>query len=353
MRTLAIWAFVFTTALFSARTPVRAQEARSGSPGVVMVIHGGAGTIRKETMTPEREAAYREALAQALQAGYQILAAGGPALDAVEAAVNVMENSPLFNAGRGAVFTNQGKNELDASIMDGKTRDAGAVASVVGIKNPISAARRVMTESKHVMLVGAGAVAFASEQGLEIADSAYFFTQDRWDRLQKEKKAEQGETGAATIPREKYGTVGAVALDADGNIAAGTSTGGLTNKRWGRVGDSPIIGAGTYADNYSCGVSGTGVGEYFMRGLLAYDVSAEMRYAKRPLSEALARVIHTKLTGMAGADSGGMIALDREGHVAMEFNTAGMYRGYIRADGVPHTFLYKDDEKAEPVAGGE
>jgi len=353
MRILAIWAFVCTAALLSAGTSVRAQEARGDSPGIVMVIHGGAGTIRKETMTPEREAAYRETLAQALQAGYKILAAGGPALDAVEAAVNVMENSPLFNAGRGAVFTNLGRNELDASIMDGKTHNAGAVASVVGIKNPISAARRVMTESKHVMLVGAGAVAFAREQGLEIADSAYFFTQDRWDSLQRAKKAEQGETGAADVPHEKYGTVGAVALDADGNIAAGTSTGGITNKRWGRVGDSPIVGAGTYADNYSCGVSGTGVGEYFMRGLLAYDVSAEMRYAKRSLADAVAREIHTKLTGMAGADTGGMIALDREGHVAMEFNTAGMYRGYIRADGVPHTFLYKDDEKAQPAAAAE
>jgi beta-aspartyl-peptidase (threonine type) len=266
-------------------------------------------------------------------------------VDAVEAAVNVMEDSPLFNAGRGAVFTNQGKNELDASIMDGATHSAGAVASVVGVKNPISAARRVMTETKHVMLVGTGAMAFAKEQGLEFADSAYFFTQERWESLQRAKKEEHSDFGAASPTDDgKFGTAGAVALDANGNIAAGTSTGGLTNKRWGRVGDSPIIGAGTYADNTTCGVSASGVGEYFMRGLLAYDVAAQMRYGKKSLQDAVAGVIHTKLTGMAGADTGGMVALDREGNVAMEFNTSGMYRGIIRGDGVARTYLYEDDE---------
>jgi beta-aspartyl-peptidase (threonine type) len=248
----------------------------------------------------------------------------------------------LFNAGRGAVFTNQGRNEMDASIMDGATLNAGAVASVTRIKNPISAARKVMTESRHVMLVGDGAVTFASEQGLELADSAYFWTKRRWDRLQKVKEEEASKPDASSTrtPEQKSGTVGCIALDKDGNLAAGTSTGGLTNKRWGRVGDSPIIGAGTYANNATCGVSGTGVGEFFMRGLIAYDVSARMEHRGMRLSDAAAAVI-ARLTDMGG--TGGFIALDSNGNIEMPFNTAGMYRGYMKSDGVAHTFLYRKD----------
>jgi beta-aspartyl-peptidase (threonine type) len=312
-----------TLLVFAAALPAVGAEPTP----VAMVIHGGAGTITRADMTAERESDYRGKLTEALKAGYEILAAGGSSLDAVEATIRVMEDSPLFNAGRGAVFTNQGRNEMDASIMDGTRMLAGAVASVSGIKNPITAARRVMTETKHVMLVGEGAVAFAREQGLEMADSQYFFTQRRWDDLQEEKEKE-------------HGTVGAIAIDKDGNIAAGTSTGGLTNKRWGRVGDSPIIGAGTYANSSTCGVSGTGVGEFFMRGLVAYDVSAHMELLGMSLADAAQAVID-KLTKVGG--SGGFIALDKNGNIAMPFNTEGMYRGYIRADGVPHTFLYKDE----------
>jgi beta-aspartyl-peptidase (threonine type) len=349
MRTRAIIGAALALIVATAALSPASGDTPTDSPTIAMVIHGGAGTIRKEEMSPEREAEIRAALEQALQTGYGVLAGGGNAVDAVEATMRVMENSPLFNAGKGAVFTNQGRNELDASIMDGSTRNAGAVASVTRIKNPISAARKVMTESRHVMLVGEGAEAFAEANGLELVENEYFFTQDRWDRLQKaiEKEKVDADQSAAGIPADKYGTAGCVALDKDGNIAAGTSTGGLTNKRWGRVGDSPIVGAGTYADNATCGVSCSGVGELFMRGLLAYDVSAMMRYSKAPLEEAVQTVVHTKLTGMQGAHTGGMIALDRDGNIAMEFNTAGMYRGYIRADGVAHTFLYKDkaDEK--------
>jgi beta-aspartyl-peptidase (threonine type) len=323
-----------------------ACDTPSAGGDIAIVIHGGAGTITKENMTPAMEAQYRGKLTEALEAGFAILKDGGSSLDAVEATIRIMEDSPLFNAGRGAVFTNQGRNEMDASIMDGATLNAGAVASVTDIKNPISAARRVMTESRHVMLVGDGAATFAREQGLEMADSAYFWTQRRWEALQKAKEREASKKDARLTPPvptgRHLGTVGCIALDQNGNIAAGTSTGGLTNKRWGRVGDSPIIGAGTYADNQTCGVSGTGVGEYFMRGLIAYDVSALMMYRGRSLEQAAAEVIG-KLTAMGG--DGGFIALDKDGNIAMPFNTPGMYRGYIKADGVAHTFLYKDESE--------
>jgi len=334
--------FLFALTLAVAVAVGLGDRATAADGDVAIVIHGGAGTILKSNMTPEREAAYRGKLTEALETGYQILAGGGSSLDAVEAVIRLMEDSPLFNAGRGAVFTNQGRNEMDASIMDGATLNAGAVASVSGIKNPISAARLVMTESRHVMLVGAGAVAFANDHGLDLADSAYFWTQDRWDRLQKAKAKEDSVSSLRLEPAvgddEKLGTVGCIALDKAGNLAAGTSTGGLTNKRWGRVGDSPIIGAGTYANNKTCGVSGTGVGEYFMRGLVAYDVSAHMEYKGMNLDDAAASVIK-KLTDMGG--TGGFIALDTDGNVTMPFNTPGMYRGYIKADGKPHVFLYE------------
>jgi len=278
-----------------------------------LVIHGGAGTITREKMSPEKEAEYRGKITEALTVGYEILEKGNSSLDAVEAVVRIMEDSPLFNAGKGAVFTNAGTNELDASIMDGSTLQAGAVAGVKTVKNPISAARKVMEKTWHVMLSGDGADHFAAEQGLEIVDNNYFYTERRWNAL---KKAQE---------EEKHGTVGCVALDKKGNIAAGTSTGGLTNKRWGRVGDTPIIGAGTYANNETCGVSGTGQGEYFIRGNIAYDVSALMIYRSLTVNDAAGQVID-KLSGRGGR--GGLIAMDKNGNIAMSFNTEGMYRGY-------------------------
>jgi beta-aspartyl-peptidase (threonine type) len=321
-----------------------AHAADSAQP--TLVIHGGAGTILREKMTPEREAALRGALTEALNAGYRILESGGTSLDAVEAAIVVLEDNPLFNAGRGSVFTSEGKNEMDAAIMDGATRKAGAVASVQGIKNPVRAARKVMEQTSHVMLVGAGAEKFAREQGLQFEDSSYFFTQERWDELkatQEEEKAKKKEYGSLAFPHTHFGTVGAVALDRSGNLAAATSTGGLTNKRWGRVGDSPIIGAGTYADNRTCAVSCTGRGEIFIRDVAAYEVSALMRYQHLSVEKAARRVVQDELGQLGGEATGGLIALDRKGRFAMECNTPGMYRGFVTADGKPHTFIYRDE----------
>ena len=305
-----------------------------------LVIHGGAGTILKEKMTPELEAAYRETLAEALREGYAVLDEGGSSLDAVVAAIRVLEDSELFNAGKGAVFTAEGKNELDASIMDGATGMAGAVGSVTTIKNPIVAARAVMERTRHVMLVGRGAEMFAAEQGLEIVGPEYFFTQRRWDQLLKKREKTRKESSLRD-ETDDHGTAGAIALDKRGNLAVGTSTGGLTNKMQGRVGDSPIIGAGTYVDNATCGVSGTGTGEFFMRGLIAYDVSVRMRYSALTVEDAAKAVIKESLTDKGG--DGGIIALDKDGNVAMQFNTPGMYRGYIKADGEPQVFIFGDE----------
>ena len=291
-----------------------------------IAIHGGAGTITRKNMTPGKENAYRSKLKETLNVGYSILNKGGTSLDAVEATIRIMENSELFNAGKGAVFTNAGTNELDASIMDGRNLKAGAVARVKTVKNPISAARKVMEETWHVMLSGDGADKFAKEQGLDIVDPNYFYTQRRWDSLKK-------------IQVEKHGTVGCVALDKHGNLAAGTSTGGLTNKRWGRVGDSPIIGAGTYANNQTCAVSGTGQGEYFIRGNVAYDVSAIMEYKGKSVGEAAQNVIR-KLSDKGG--KGGIITMDSKGNISMPFNTAGMYRGFRKAGQAPEIFIYKN-----------
>jgi beta-aspartyl-peptidase (threonine type) len=312
---------------------------------VVLVIHGGAGTIDPDKISPEKEKAYHAALAQALEAGYRILQDGGSSLDAVQAAICVMEDSPLFNAGRGSVFTHNGRNEMDASIMNGATHMAGAVASVTGIKNPIKAARAVMEKTSHVMLVGRGAEQFARDQGLEFADSAYFATPERWDELQKTKEEElkKGEYGSLKFPHTELGTVGAVALDHHGDLAAATSTGGLTNKRWGRVGDSPIIGAGTYADNETCAVSCTGRGELFIRGSYAHETSVLMKYRGMSVQEASKHVVQDELVKLGGEGTGGLVAMDRKGHFAMEFNTRGMYRGYIGEDGVAHTFLYRNE----------
>jgi len=320
---------------------------------ITLVIHGGAGTITRKNMTPEKEKAYNEALRQALQAGYAVLKRGGTSLDAVEAAIHVMEDSPLFNAGKGAVFTHEGKNELDASIMDGKNLMAGSVAGVTTFKSPISAARKVMEKSEHVMMVGKGAEAFAKKQGLEIVDPSYFYTEARWKALQqaiKEEKVELDHSAKDTtgqlfdnkifIEGKKYGTVGCVALDQYGNLAAGTSTGGMTNMRYGRVGDAPIIGAGTYANNATCAVSATGHGEYFIRSVVGYDISALMEYKGLSVKKAADEVVMKKLVQRGG--EGGVIALDRNGNVAMPFNSEGMYRGYIKADGTVVVGIYKD-----------
>ncbi len=306
------------------------QSARRIEYG--LVIHGGAGTITRGSLSPELESAYRAKLTAALQAGYAVLSTGGTALLAVEQALVVLEDSPLFNAGRGAVFTRAGTNELDASIMDGATLQAGAVAAVQGVKNPIRLARLVMDATPHVLLGGDGAEQFAREQGLPMMPAEYFFTQRRWDALQKAQG--RGE------PAREQGTVGAVALDQGGNLAAGTSTGGLTNKRPGRIGDSPIIGAGTYADNQTCAVSGTGQGEYFIRAVVAHDIGALMAYQGLTVVEAAREVVMEKLVALGG--TGGVIALDREGHIAMPFNTAGMYRGYVDEAGRVEVAIYRD-----------
>ena len=323
-------------------------NAQKPKDKVVLVIHGGAGTILKENMSPEKEKAYRLALQEALQNGYKVIKNGGESEDAVIEAIKVMENSPLFNAGKGAVFTHEGKNEMDASIMKGKTMQAGAVAGVTTIKNPILAAKAVMNNSAHVMMAGKGAEEFAVKQGLEIVDPSYFRTEDRWNSLQKvlEKDKEKMELDHDTKTQayvpfnfvdEKFGTVGAVALDAKGNITAGTSTGGMTNKRYGRVGDSPIIGAGTYANN-EVGVSCTGWGEYFIKAIAAYDVAALMKYKQVSSQEAGKEVI--KKIGEMGGD-GGMIVLDKNGQASFPFNTAGMYRGSITQSGKIFIEIYQ------------
>jgi L-asparaginase / beta-aspartyl-peptidase len=329
---------------------VAAAVAQDPKERITLVIHGGAGTITRQNMNPEIERAYNQVLEQALQAGYQVLRNGGTSLDAVERTVRIMEDSPLFNAGKGAVFTNDGRNELDASIMDGKTGKAGAIAGVTIIRNPISTARKVMENSEHVMMVGPGAEKFARDQKMELVDPSYFHTDTRRGQLQKIQDMEKTTPGQPEgksdsqeqifIEGPKFGTVGAVALDQHGNLAAATSTGGMTNKRYGRVGDSPIIGAGTYASNSSCAVSATGHGEYFIRSVVAYDIAALMEYKGLTVQQAANEVVLKKLVQQGG--TGGVIALDRNGNFAMPFNTEGMYRGYIRADGKLVVEIYKD-----------
>lgn len=303
-------------------------------PEYVLVIHGGAGTILRENLSPEKEEAYINKLNEALLAGENILKMGGSSLDAITEAILIMENSPLFNAGKGAVFSEEGIVEMDASIMDGRSTEAGAVAGVHTIKNPILAARAVMENSKHVLLTGDGADSFAGKQGLEIVDSSYFFTVDRWKSYKKAK---------AENEIKKYGTVGAVALDSYGNLAAGTSTGGMTYKMKGRVGDSPIIGAGTYADNSTCAVSATGHGEFFIRNVVAYDISALMKYKELSLKEAADYVILNKLKNIGG--SGGIIAVDHEGNYTMTFNTPGMYRGVVTSSGLIDVKIFGETEQ--------
>ncbi len=307
-----------------------------------IAIHGGAGTILRENMSRVVEEEYRAKLLEALSEGYTVLENGGSSLDAVTAAVVIMEDSPLFNAGKGAVFTHNGLNELDASIMDGKTLKAGAVGAVRNIKNPIKLARLVMEKTWHVMLIADGARLFAEDQGVELVPDEYFFTQRRWDSLQRAiKKASEKERSEVITHSDKYlGTVGAVALDKNGDLAAATSTGGLTNKMYGRVGDSPIVGAGMYANNKTCAVSATGEGEYFIRGMLAHTVSVLMEYGDRGVGEAAEETIMGKLTVMGG--TGGVIALDYNGNIAVTSNTEGMYRAYQQAGEKPVVKIFKD-----------
>jgi beta-aspartyl-peptidase (threonine type) len=307
--------------------------------GFALAVHGGAGTIRRGDMTAEREALYRTGLTRALIAGRDILASGGKALDAVTAAVCALEDDPLFNAGRGAVFTRAGTQEMDAAVMDGRDRRAGAVAGVLGPKNPVLAARAVMERSPHVMLIGDGAIRFCCEVGLEFADPDYFFTEARWRALQT--ILAEGENAADAARR--HGTVGAVARDCDGNLAAATSTGGMTGKLPGRVGDSPVIGAGTFADNASCAVSATGHGEFFIRYAVAHELAARIAHAGLSPAAAAEAVV-TELGRVGG--SGGVIAVGHDGTLALPFNCAGMYRGYVKDNEIVYTAIYNEAYEA-------
>jgi beta-aspartyl-peptidase (threonine type) len=330
--------------------PETKQLQSPQNPRLAFVIHGGAGVIRRGSLSPEKEKAYRAGLEQALLAGYKALQDGKSSLDAVQIAINILEDNPLFNAGKGAVFTADGKNELDASIMDGKTLMAGGVAGLHHVKNPITLARTVMEKSPHVLMFGDGAEKFAKEQNIELVDEKYFFTQERWDDLQKVKEQERkkaegdkqdkkvSEVDWAKEPRNRFGTVGAVALDKNGNLAAGTSTGGMTNKKFGRVGDAPIIGAGTYANNVTCAVSATGWGEFFIRLGVARDISAQMERLM-PVQQAADTVLN-KVKALGG--DGGVIAVDKFGNIGISFNSEGMYRAYIDVNGKPVIEIYKD-----------
>ena len=318
---------VLTSACNSQGEKNRTPDPQPVAYEYALVLHGGAGSMNFENLSEPRQQRYTNALDSALQLGLDLLKEGGTSIDAVEVVIRCMEDNPLFNAGKGAVFTSEGKNELDASIMTGEDLNAGAVAGVTDIRNPISAARAVMEQSKHVILAGEGASVFAEEVGLEIVDPSYFYTKHRFESLQR------------ALEKEKHGTVGCVALDRNGNLCAGTSTGGMTNKKYGRIGDSPIIGAGTYANNRTCGVSGTGHGEFFMRWLVAYDISALMEYSGLDVESAAKEVIEKKLLE-AGGD-GGVICLDKYGRAAMVTNTSGMYRAYGNSDGDRVVAIFK------------
>ncbi len=330
------------------------------NPRLGFVIHGGAGVITRGSLTTEKELEYKKKLEEAVVAGYKALQAGKTSLDAVEIAIRILEDSPLFNAGKGAVFNHDGVNELDASIMNGKDLAAGAIAGVHRVKNPITLARAVMEKSTNVMLVGDGAEKFAAEQKIELVDPKYFFTQQRYDALQKILEQEKIQSpkpkglspksenqtsphstqhsAPSTLDYNRFGTVGAVALDKDGNLAAGTSTGGLTNKRFGRVGDAPIIGAGTFANNEGCAVSATGTGEYFIRLGVARDISTQMEYRALPVQQAADNALE-KVKKLGG--DGGVIAMDKYGNIGISFNSEGMYRAYIDVNGKPVVEIYR------------
>lgn len=324
---------------FACNNP-KPQPIKEKEKHVTLVIHGGAGNITKEHLSEERWTEYKRGLKHALDSGYAILNSGGQSIDAVEKAISILENNPLFNAGKGSVYNSSGHQEMDASIMHGKSLNSGAVAGVNGIKNPIMAARKVMENSKHVMFSGKGANTFAKEEGIELVDSTYFYSKRRYDYWKSLKDKEKLELDHQKLSFEeedniwehkKYGTVGAVAIDQFGNIVAGTSTGGLTNKKYGRIGDSPIIGAGTYANNKTCGISCTGTGEYFIRTLAAHEVSALVEYKNLPIQAAADTVIQNRIAPLGG--DGGMIVLNTYGEIAYSFNTAGMFRAYKSSNG--------------------
>ena len=305
-----------------------------------IAVHGGAGTLVKGLMTSELEANYNKALDLALEAGYGVLKQGGNALDAVEVSVKLLEDTPLFNAGKGSVFTADGTHEMDAAIMDGKELRAGAVSLITGIRNPVALARDVMEKSDHVFLAGEGAMQFAKSNGHSFEKDEYFYDEVRYQQWQGIKDSEKFQLDHSVKKEGKFGTVGAVACDANGNLAAATSTGGMTNKKWGRVGDSPIIGIGNYANNKTCAVSCTGSGEYFIRGVVAYDVSCLMEYKGLSLEEATSEVIHKRILEIGG--DGGLIAVDAKGNISMPFNTAGMYRASKNSEGKKEIGIYKD-----------
>ncbi|MGJ8665001.1 MAG: isoaspartyl peptidase/L-asparaginase family protein [Patiriisocius sp.] len=305
-----------------------------------IIIHGGAGTLVKGLMTEALEAKYKAALQDARDKGYAVLENGGTSMDAVETAVKSLEDSPLFNAGKGAVFTHTGTHEMDAAIMDGKTLEAGGVSLITGIKNPISLARDIMEKSDHVFLAGKGAMQFAKSQNYTLESPEYFYDEVRYQQWQNIKDSDKFELDHSVKKDGKFGTVGAVALDSFGNISAATSTGGMTNKKWGRVGDSPMIGAGTYANNATCAVSCTGSGEYFIRGVVAYDVSCLMEYKGLSIEEATSEVIQNRILKIGG--DGGLIAVDAKGNIAMPFNTEGMYRAFRKSNGEMDIKIYKE-----------
>ncbi|MGB3606713.1 MAG: isoaspartyl peptidase/L-asparaginase [Psychroserpens sp.] len=304
-----------------------------------IAIHGGAGTLVKGIMTPDLEAKYRADLKNTIDQGYAILEKGGTAIEAVEQAVKILEDSPLFNAGKGSVFTATGSYEMDASIMDGNTLNAGAVSLINGIKNPISLARDVMEKSEHVFLAGDGAMQFAKQLDYKLEDDAYFYDEFRHKQWLEIKDTDSFQLDHSTKKDSKFGTVGAVACDKDGNTAAATSTGGMTNKKWGRVGDSPMIGAGNYANNKTCAISCTGSGEFFIRGVVAYDVACLIEHKNLSLREASEEVINNRILELGG--DGGLIAVDAKGNIAMPFNTEGMYRGFKTSRGQEEVSIYK------------
>ena len=332
---------IIALAVLAASCGVRSETGVAEQQTYGLAIHGGAGTLTREKLTPEVEKTIRAKLSEAMAAGHGMLADGGTSLDAVVATLRILEDSPLFNAGKGAVYTWEETHELDASLMTGHDKAAGAVAGVRNVRNPIELARRVMEDSPHVMLAGEGAEAFARKAGVELVDNSYFDTDFRFEQLQRAR--ERAGDRALLNPlwtENKFGTVGAVAVDRHGNLAAGTSTGGTTAKRWGRIGDSPVIGAGTYADE-RCAISATGHGEYFIRYTVAHDVCARMAYLNVPLAEAADTVVNQILAD-AGGD-GGIIAIDRDGNVAMPFNTRGMYRGYRVGNGDPVVQIFAEE----------
>jgi len=341
MKKLILLSFLITTSC------VEISKKEVAEPKFGLVIHGGAGTILRKNMTPEKEAKYRAVLAEAIQVGHEILKAGGSSQEAVERTINIMEDSPLFNAGKGAVLNSNASIELDASFMEGKSLGAGAISGVRTVKNPISAAIKVMEASPHVMLSGSGADAFASEQGLEIVSPDYFLTERRINALKEVQKAsfisKSNHKYQSTdfINQQRYGTVGCVALDIFGNLAAGTSTGGMTNKKWNRIGDAPIIGAGTYANNETCAISSTGWGEFFIRTVVAHDISALMEYKRLSIQDAAYEVIHNKVAKLGG--DGGVIGIDSNGNMMMEMNTPGMYRAKMDAQGKMEVKIYIDE----------